>query len=304
MRLGRQREGFSLLELMLVLVVMIGVMALVWPAVARSVASSEIRDAARQLRERLVEARREAMDSGQPVLVRISPGGRFVKSAAWREAIEFPEVLADPLGSNPPLESNASGAREGSTASSASTGVSGQGDPVAISNASGLDSASLLQLPRAWELPGEIVIADLRRSGTSRQIALDDMEFSESSLDSRSSSRSASRSTASRSSSSRLRQPSRTRDTLSTQRREASPTTGTSANVDSGTTPQELGISEGGWLWFLPHGQGPTAELVLFDPQSQREVILRMDGWTGAIEIERDQRRALVPLVGEVPLEP
>lgn len=298
MRLGRHREGFSLLELMLVLVVMIGVMALVWPAVARSVASSEIRDAARQLRERLVEARREAMDSGQPVLVRISPGGRFVKSAAWREAIEFPEVLADPLGSNPPLESNASGGSAGSIASPASTGVSGQGNPAAISNVPGLGSAAPLQLPRAWELPGEIVIADLRRSGTSPHLELDDMELSESSLDSRSSS-----SSASRSSSSRLSQPSRTRDTLSTQRREGAPTTGTSVDIDSDTTLDELGIAAGGWLWFLPHGQGPTAELVLFDPQSQREVIIRMDGWTGAIEIERDQRRAPVSLAGEVPLE-
>ena len=298
MRLGRHREGFSLLELMLVLVVMIGVMALVWPAVARSVASSEIRDAARQLRERLVEARREAMDSGQPVLVRVSPGGRFVKSAAWREAIEFPEVLADPLGPNPPLEPNASGGSAGSNASPASTGVRGQGTPAASSNARGLGSAAPRQMTSPWELPGRIVIADLRRSGTSPQLTLDDTEFSKSSLDSRGSSNSASRST-----SSGLSQQSRTRDTLSTQRPGGAPTTDTSVDIDSDTTLDELGIAEGGWLWFLPHGQGPTAELVLFDPQSQREVIIRMDGWTGAIEIERDQRRAPVSLAGEVPLE-
>lgn len=298
MRLAGHREGFSLLELMLVLVVMIGVMALVWPAVARSVASTEIRDAARQLRERLVEARREAMDSGQPVLVRISPGGRFVKSAAWREAIEFPEVLADPLGSNPPLESNRGGGSSGSNASPATTGVRGQGNPAASSNSRGLGSAEPRQMTSAWELPGRIVIADLRRSGISRQLTLDDTEFSESSLSSRSSSNSASRST-----SSGLSQQSRTRDTLSTPRRDASPTTGTSVDIDSDTTLDELGIAEGGWLWFLPHGQGPTAELVLFDPQSQREVIIRLDGWTGAIEIERDQRRTPMSLAGEVPLE-
>jgi len=293
MRSSRHREGFSLLELMLVLVVMAGVMALVGPAMMRSLASNEIRDAARQLREQLMEARHEAMDTGQPVLVRLSPGGRFVRMAGWREAMENPETLADPLMSPASSLERASSDSNGTSGPPRTSAESAKEQiAVELGQGDGIEGGAAKRSSRAsapWELPGEIVISRFSRSGRSIPSKADEL------IDPSGSTRSSPDSASSSRDSKRSERPSN--GSLASRDQRDPP-------ILSDETSESEGLVTGGWLWYLPHGQGPAAEITLFDPASDREIVLRLDGWTGAIEIDADQRRERAMADEEVSLEP
>lgn len=77
-RCRRPLHGFTLLELLLVLALVVLMAGLAWPALRSSMAKSRLRDSAQQLRIELARARLTAMECGVPLEFRYRAGeGRF-----------------------------------------------------------------------------------------------------------------------------------------------------------------------------------------------------------------------------------
>lgn len=73
-----RRAGFTLLELLLVLGIIVLMTGLAWPALRSSMAKNRLRDSAQQLRVELARARLSAMEHGTPLEFRYRAGeGRF-----------------------------------------------------------------------------------------------------------------------------------------------------------------------------------------------------------------------------------
>ena len=101
-------RGFTLLELIVVVVILSIVATMAWPSMRKMYAQSKIEDAAKQVREALVRARLKAIETGTTQVFRFQPGsGRFevvAKSAADGRAdptvvVSDETGLGDPLGS-------------------------------------------------------------------------------------------------------------------------------------------------------------------------------------------------------------
>ena len=86
-------RGFTLLELMIVLAILVMLIALVWPSLRRPVMRSAAQQASRQLVRDLARARMAAIDSGQIVALRFELGGT-------RYVVKLAESLGDSEGSD------------------------------------------------------------------------------------------------------------------------------------------------------------------------------------------------------------
>jgi prepilin-type N-terminal cleavage/methylation domain-containing protein len=73
--LRRNRRGFTLLEVLLTLFVLVVLAALTWPALANSFARYRLRAAADQVRAQWVSARVKAMQTDSVQIFRYTPGG-------------------------------------------------------------------------------------------------------------------------------------------------------------------------------------------------------------------------------------
>jgi len=74
-RFAHRPRGVTLLELLLVLALLAAVSALAWPSLERPLANQRLRKAADLVRAQWATARVEAMESGEAVLFRYTPGG-------------------------------------------------------------------------------------------------------------------------------------------------------------------------------------------------------------------------------------
>lgn len=101
------RGGYTLLELLIVVAVMLVVASLTLPALNRPFAKSKLRDAAKQLRVGLARARLEAINTGAPQQFRYQPGGGAYEIAA-RSTGEgggfLPVALEGGIGETPVAE--------------------------------------------------------------------------------------------------------------------------------------------------------------------------------------------------------
>ena len=70
----RRRRSFTLLELLIVLAILAMVVSLAWPSLRTLSQTGQLRDAARQLRVQLLEARLNAIQSGSVWFFRYQPG--------------------------------------------------------------------------------------------------------------------------------------------------------------------------------------------------------------------------------------
>lgn len=73
-----KHSGYSLLEMLIVVAVVMLLATLSWPALRRPLGKTRLRQAAKQLRAELIRARLEAIRSGKPQQFRYQPGtGRY-----------------------------------------------------------------------------------------------------------------------------------------------------------------------------------------------------------------------------------
>jgi len=88
------RRGWSLLELLIVLSVMVGIAGIAFPRLTRPLAESEVQRAAADFRDHLVDCRQTAVLSGRPLVLRLERGtGAYL----WGE---WAAVLAEDAGLN------------------------------------------------------------------------------------------------------------------------------------------------------------------------------------------------------------
>lgn len=135
------RTGFSLLELMLVLVVLVGVLALVWPNLQRPLKRSNLSNAAQKLREAIDESRHKAVVDGNPVFVQLQQGTSEVQTGTFSSFLE-----SDDSGMKTSLEENSNS--RGSSTTSLTSNL----------------SDDHTDTPKSWRLPEDVVIVDVRWS--------------------------------------------------------------------------------------------------------------------------------------------
>lgn len=70
----RRRQGYTLVELMIVLAILVMVMSLAVPSFRRLARRSDVQDSARQLRAELMRARLQAIESGRPQFFQYQAG--------------------------------------------------------------------------------------------------------------------------------------------------------------------------------------------------------------------------------------
>ena len=109
------RQGFTLLEISLVLAIMVVVAAMAWPALRTAFETRRLKAAADQLRTEFGAARVEAMSSGVQQIVRCDPGERTyaVRRAEDLDAfVEAGSVADEEVLMLAELEDDQSGAKQ------------------------------------------------------------------------------------------------------------------------------------------------------------------------------------------------
>lgn len=132
----RSTRGFSLLELMIVLVVIAGLLALAWPNLQRPLKRAGLSQATQQLREVIDESRYQAISKGTPVFIRLKLGESQVVAGGFDTfASTNPSTTAEALGRDL-LAPDTSPVSKDSR------------DPARVA-------------PKVWKLPDSIVISDV-----------------------------------------------------------------------------------------------------------------------------------------------
>lgn len=128
----RRQPAFSLLELVIVLVVMIGLLAIVWPNLQRPLSRTTLSEAAQVLREVIDETRYQATVQGVPQFVHLSQGEGEFQSGT------FEAFLA---ASDEGLKASAVTARQPNSATDS--------------------SRSAVASVKHWKLPPAVIVADV-----------------------------------------------------------------------------------------------------------------------------------------------
>jgi type II secretion system protein H len=93
---SRSCQGFTLVELLIVLAILVLMAGFSWPAVGGLLAKSELQSAAKQVRATLAQTRLKAMESGQVWQFRYQPGTRRFEIAPLVASSEEPLDRRDP----------------------------------------------------------------------------------------------------------------------------------------------------------------------------------------------------------------
>ena len=271
--LPSSRWGFSLLEMMIVVVLLAGILAIAWPSIARPLRKAELSEATQKLREAIEDGRYQAMMTGAPVFLQIQQGESEMRSGGIDSLIagelspDHSDLASDPqtssTNSKPSTSSNmGSYSSPRATSNLASNKSLSRGltdkDPSTVN--SGVTT-------RTWKLPANIVVFSVAWLD---EIASDSLDES---FDETSSSSTAEQSTASNSFSSGI--DSRT-----------SGADGYPGGNDSfGETETGSSMS-----WCLPmsaEGRGRDAEITLFDTKARQTITVSFTAATGELEVIR-----------------
>ena len=250
LRANRSIRGFSLLELMIVLVLMVGLLAIAWPNMQRSLRRTTLNEAAQLLREAIDEGRHEAMTTGRPVFVQMQQGNHEVRTGSFANFAND----EDSIGSS----------------------NNGLGVEVAMNGSSSLAKHSEMHLdskaPRKWRLPESVVIAEVNWTSDPHSNT-DDGSGMSSASDS-----------VSNSSSNSSHRASMQHDHASNSQSDASskPSAG---NEDMLAVLD--GSHSDWWLPFSATGQSRNASIVLYDKSIHEKMTITYASETGALEIVR-----------------
>ncbi|MBM3966161.1 MAG: prepilin-type N-terminal cleavage/methylation domain-containing protein [Planctomycetes bacterium] len=141
------RCAFSLLEMMIVLVVMVGILAIAWPNLQKPLRRAGLSQATQKLREAIDESRYQAMTTGTPVFIQLRQGESEVRSGGL-DAFATDES-----------DLTASGGNFGESNSFDATNA------VSTESQSLIDGHAMTQThavaPKVWHLPDNVVITDV-----------------------------------------------------------------------------------------------------------------------------------------------
>ena len=84
----RLRPAFSLLELIIVLMVMIGLMAIVWPNLQRPLSRTSLDEGAQTVRNTLDESRYQATLAGTPWFIKLDIGSSSLSAGPFAAFLE------------------------------------------------------------------------------------------------------------------------------------------------------------------------------------------------------------------------
>jgi prepilin-type N-terminal cleavage/methylation domain-containing protein len=140
-----RESGFSLLELIIVLVVMVSLLAIAWPNMQRPLRRTSLNEAAQTLRSAIDDSRYRAITTGEPVFVELRQGARVLRASGFDGFMDSQDV------------SPGSEARSDATLPVSQTE---DGQTLAASGSSSLSpSTSTIQ---TWRLPDPVEISDVR----------------------------------------------------------------------------------------------------------------------------------------------
>lgn len=92
---NRARErGFSLLELIIVLMVMISLLAVAWPNLQRPLRRNSLNEAAQTIRNAIDDSRYQAITTGTPVFVQLRQGADMLQSGTFDDFMNADSDLA------------------------------------------------------------------------------------------------------------------------------------------------------------------------------------------------------------------
>ncbi len=248
-----RRRGFSLLELMIVVVLIAGIVAIAWPSIARPMRKAELSEATQKLREAIEDGRYQAMMSGEPVFLQITQGDSELRSGG-----------IDALISGE-LDEGSEGPDPTSSISKSTISTPARG----LQSLSNLDSdashSAHVVTQRVWKLPENIVVTSVHWTDEESS----DPGYSESG----SSGYDAGGSTTNESGS-------------STAGSDSSRYSGSAGSIDE-SDPVQGGQHE---KWCLPmtaQGRGRDAEITLLDKRARQTVTVSFTAATGELEIVR-----------------
>lgn len=136
-----ERGGFSLLELMIVLIIMGGVLAVVWPNLRKPLERSSVREAAKVVRDAIDSARYKAAMEGEVRFVQLRAGIDTLSTGS------LASFLADSdLGLSSTLLSDS---RQLDTRQPDTAPSGGEGEKTPAK-------------PRIWQLPNDVVVLDVQ----------------------------------------------------------------------------------------------------------------------------------------------
>lgn len=135
-------RGFSLLELMIVLVLMVSLLAIAWPNMQRPLRRTTLNEAAQILREALDEGRYQAITTGCPIFVQMQQGNHSVRTGSFANFAQAEDA------------DNSFGAISNHHSTPIHTATSSL-------NGLGLESSTGSKSTRTWRLPETVVITEV-----------------------------------------------------------------------------------------------------------------------------------------------
>jgi prepilin-type N-terminal cleavage/methylation domain-containing protein len=258
----RARRGFSLLELMIVVVLIAGILAITWPSIARPMRKAELSEATQKLREAIEDGRYQAMVSGEPVFLQITQGDSQMRSGGIDALIQG---KLDEQPSDQDLDSKVSRKTDYEVA-----GASDRNLQQALGAASDSSHSAHPVTSRVWKLPENIVVSSIHwmddESGSEGSLGMDTSDAGSGSTGVESNG-SAGGSSSSMSGG------------------VAGGSTG--GYSSSGDSASDFGSSE---KWCLPmsaEGLGRDAEITLLDKRARKTLTVSFTAATGELEIVR-----------------
>ena len=153
-KMRRCIRGFSLLELMIVLVLMVSLLAIAWPNMQRPLRRTTLNEAAQVLREAIDEGRYQAITTGCPIFVQMQQGNHEVRTGSFANFAhaEDADSSLSALSNHHPTPSI--------PATSSLNGL-------------GLESSTNKKHTRTWRLPETVVITEVNWTSDSMTSEVD-----------------------------------------------------------------------------------------------------------------------------------